>query len=276
MQTQRVILDQLALAAEQIREGISSASRIGLILTDNAVELMLHFYAGMRFKDSPKSAVVQKVLGRHFNPKVNYALRETLLNRDEAELCRHAHRFRNEAYHLAMLHDDFVFELAWKYHEFACDAVPRFLIWAPDPIDDLLVDKVLRNLGADLKRATLNSEQTLRTIGTFLNGRRIGAPRRSLPDALSDSAAKRIEKLENELTLFSEGAAGTRRAFLRLHRIPEKRFGEWKSRAGRIRQQTTGTALASFHALTREFEKVETLLSLWNQFFKGQADRLKR
>lgn len=130
-------VEQLDMAAQQLSYQNAVADRLALILVDNIVELMVHRRCGDVFwadtmwqeigdrKYSPSKR--QEVLGEHFDPKVSFLKSLGLVTDDERIFCQNAHKFRNEAYHIGMLHEDVIHELAWNYHGLACELFSRIL-----------------------------------------------------------------------------------------------------------------------------------------------------
>src|ERR1700677_4138028 len=77
------VLEQLDLALEHVVKGDVHNARFGLMLTDNALELVLHQIAKDKKSDLksyawrneiyPQQAALDKALGRSFGDKVNFA-----------------------------------------------------------------------------------------------------------------------------------------------------------------------------------------------------------
>jgi hypothetical protein len=136
------VVSQLDHAATQLSQQTALSRRMALILTDNAVELMLHHYASERLEqdlscgsheEQAKTRKIRdEVLGHQFVPKVNFARSTDRLAEDEALFTKLAHTFRNEAYHVGVLHEDVITELTWCYYGLACKlfvSVLEYVTW---------------------------------------------------------------------------------------------------------------------------------------------------
>src|SRR5688572_10913215 len=128
-------IEQLDLAASQLKTGTPSYSRFALILTDNIVELMLHKqcenairWDRRKWNRTPKYSLKEKraALGQYFDEKVKFVKGLKELNADEADFISNAHSYRNELYHAGIRQDPIISPLAWHYHELACDLFGRF------------------------------------------------------------------------------------------------------------------------------------------------------
>lgn len=126
-------LDQLILASEQLDQKDSANGRMAHILTDNAVELMLHYQAERTLPDKgcyPEIRQLSKneeadYLGRNFKPKVKLARKLGVIGDEEAEFILINHEYRNEVYHAGLRHEPVIWDLAWHYHSFACSLLPK-------------------------------------------------------------------------------------------------------------------------------------------------------
>lgn len=126
-------LDQLILASEQLDQKDSVNGRMAHILTDNAVELMLHYQAEQTLPDKgcyPEIRQLSKneeadYLGRNFRPKVKLAKKLGVIGDEEVEFILINHEYRNEVYHAGLRHEPVIWDLAWHYHSFACSLLPR-------------------------------------------------------------------------------------------------------------------------------------------------------
>lgn len=127
-----VCFDQLALARQQLENREAECGRLAHILTDNAVELMLHHQAECVAKSYgfPLSRRVEKeeqreLLGQHLDPKLKLARELGVLTVDQSEFITINHHYRNEVYHRGLRHNRVIWDLAWQYHSFACELLPR-------------------------------------------------------------------------------------------------------------------------------------------------------
>ena len=90
------VLEQLDLALEHISKGDIHNARFGVMLTDNAVELVLHQIAkdrasklkmySYRREEYPHQAMLNKALGRAFDAKVKSEIRQGIGYDSDAEI----------------------------------------------------------------------------------------------------------------------------------------------------------------------------------------------
>ena len=132
------IIDQLVEARNQIDIGTTTNSRLALILTDNAIELLLHKIVTFEFykyknKKSPKYSLSKrtKVL-RDFNKKVWFVSNQMgLIQIDQANTISVCHDFRNEVYHVNLIRDSIIQEVTKIYFKTCCQLVPK--LWSKVP-----------------------------------------------------------------------------------------------------------------------------------------------
>ena len=165
MQHEYFCIEQLDLAAKQLHTRQPSFARFALILTDNIVELMLYrrckqiiteddgyFSYGTQFggKHEFDAKTLAKVMGQHFDERPKFCRKQGLLQEDEMDFVIIAHKYRNEVYHVGIRHEDFLFPIAWQYHEFACDIFkklsPLYRVWSSH---DVISETVARHTGSD-------------------------------------------------------------------------------------------------------------------------------
>jgi hypothetical protein len=126
-------LDQLILAREQLEHVDAMNGRVAHVLTDNAVELMLHYQAEQTLQHKWSHPEVTDVsnndesdyLGRHLKPKLKLAKLLGVLNNEEAEFVLINHEIRNEVYHTGVRHEAVIWDIGWHYHSFACSFLPN-------------------------------------------------------------------------------------------------------------------------------------------------------
>jgi hypothetical protein len=126
------IAHQLDMGAQFLSTRDPIRARLALILTDNAIELLLYAHADDGFRACRNSKVdeaslkrLNEALGERFDPKVKYARSVGLIDDDAAQFIREAHKFRCQAYHTGRIHDAILWELAHAYHDVACNALSR-------------------------------------------------------------------------------------------------------------------------------------------------------
>lgn len=132
------VLEQLDLALEQIAKDDIHYARFGLMLTDNAVELMLHQLAldkvserkmyAWRREVYAHQAALDKALGRNFDAKVKFARLEGSLTDEMAQTIMIMHGYRNEVYHVGLRHESILRALAPFYFDVACTYLGAYKI----------------------------------------------------------------------------------------------------------------------------------------------------
>ncbi len=137
------VIEQLDLALEHVSKGDVHNARFGLMLTDNAIELVLHqiavgqaselkAFSYLREKYA-HAAALEKALGRSFEDKVKFAKLEGNLSDEVAQTVSIMHGFRNEVYHVGLRHEPILPAVAVFYFEAACTYLaryePRFIGW---------------------------------------------------------------------------------------------------------------------------------------------------
>lgn len=202
-------IEQLDLAADQLRRGSPSYARFALILTDNVVELVIHrvcsdiiSYDDIWVKlDKPKYSSKQRedALGQRFDRKARFLVSASKIVADQADFITICHKYRNELYHAGLRHDDIVLDIAWHYHDFAIS----------------LFEKVNPNnswySGAEVTEAVAryagrNGMAVMQDIASVANSLRADRPqkKRSLAEALSCSAVRRVDELIEEIEFLVE------------------------------------------------------------------------
>jgi len=123
-------VEQLDLAASLLNEKTNIKSRLALILIDNIVELIVHTkcVSIIRWDNNFKRTLGEKytqkdkneVLGKGFDPKFKFLFKAGVISEKQRDFALLVHPFRNEAYHLGIIHDDIIFELSCEYFRMAC------------------------------------------------------------------------------------------------------------------------------------------------------------
>ena len=130
------IVEQLDLALEHVLKGDVHNCRFSLMLTDNAVELLLHQFAKDKAgynntfshlrEKYPHNAALTKALGKAFDAKVKFAKIEGKLGNAPARTFSIMHDYRNEIYHVGLQHESILPSLARFYLEAACTYMKDF------------------------------------------------------------------------------------------------------------------------------------------------------
>jgi len=132
------VLEQLDLAHEHVIKGDVHNARFGLMLTDNAIELIFHRLAKdqssklksfMHGKEEyPHRDVLDKALGRAFDAKVKFAKLDGKLSDEDAQTITIMHSLRNEVYHVGLQHEAILPALALFYFEVVCTHLSRYKV----------------------------------------------------------------------------------------------------------------------------------------------------
>lgn len=140
------VVEQLDLALEHIGKRDAHNARFGLMLTDNAVELLLHQIvkdkraeaASWRYQDKPypyESQLRKAFLGS-FSDKVAFARIEGTLDDESARTFNTLHNYRNDVYHAGLAHEGILLALARLYFNTSCAYISRYepmgIGWASD------------------------------------------------------------------------------------------------------------------------------------------------
>lgn len=207
-------IDQLHLAAEQLRRSHPTYSRFALILVDNAVELMLHRRAEAEFqrdrfffsKPSKYSdAQRREILGQHFDPKAKFARDLAEVTELEMDFILSAHGFRNQLYHAGLKHETVIAEIAWHYHEMACRLFGQFRGFMGMWLSNESVTPTVEIYCGP--RGLTKLEEELPRIAAALDAAR-GPLGRPLAAVLSETILKRIEEMSANLDFIVQDAPG--------------------------------------------------------------------
>jgi hypothetical protein len=137
------VLEQLDLALEHVSKRDVHNARFGLMLTDNAVELVLHQIAKDKANELKTFAsmkpefghqvLLDKALGRSFGDKVNFVEKIGQMTNETSQTIATMHGYRNEVYHVGLQHEAILPSLAAFYFDVACRFLgtykPRGLGW---------------------------------------------------------------------------------------------------------------------------------------------------
>lgn len=130
------VLDQMDRALEHISKRGVHEARFGLMLTDNAVELVLHQiaqdqkvelrYLRMMGEQFPHMSELEEALGRSFDAKLKFAKIRGNVTDEVARTLGILHSFRNEVYHVGIQHEQILPDLAEMHFVTACDFIGAF------------------------------------------------------------------------------------------------------------------------------------------------------
>ncbi|APG15078.1 hypothetical protein BKD09_42900 [Bradyrhizobium japonicum] len=124
------VLEQLDLALEHLSKGDVNNARFGVMLTDNALELVLHQIAkdkaselksfSFRGETYEHQEALDKALGRTFPEKVAFARLTGEMTEEIAQTVLIMHGVRNEVYHAGLQHEAILPSLAVFYFDVVC------------------------------------------------------------------------------------------------------------------------------------------------------------
>ena len=130
------VVEQLDVALEHIDKGDLHNARFGLMMTDNALELILHQIvkdkrsdaAGWRFRDKPylHEAKLKKAFLGSFSDKISFAQLDGGMNAEQARTFNIMHDYRNEVYHAGLAHERILLPLAQFYFATACEYIGTY------------------------------------------------------------------------------------------------------------------------------------------------------
>lgn len=128
------IVEQLDRAAIEIAQDHPISSRLGLILVDNAVELILHRYCTDEIREDVHRApgrekysvkMRKEAHGRFLEGKLALAKASGAINEIERRFIKVCHFYRSELYHVGIDYEGIIRALAGEYYRFACDLFGR-------------------------------------------------------------------------------------------------------------------------------------------------------
>jgi hypothetical protein len=138
------VVEQLDLSLEHIGNGDVHNARFSLMLTDNALELVLHQIVkdkraeagGWRYREDryPYETQLRKAYLGSFSDKLAFARFEAGLDEQTARTFNILHEYRNELYHAGLAHHEILPTLARLYIHTSCmylaNYEPRGLGWS--------------------------------------------------------------------------------------------------------------------------------------------------
>ena len=130
------VVEQLDLALEHIAKDDLHNARFGLMLTDNALELVLHQIAKDKQRDAasyrygrepyPYRKQLKAALLRRFDEKLTFARLDGGLQQEEAQTFKILHDYRNDLYHAGLTHEQILHALTHFYFSSACKFIGRY------------------------------------------------------------------------------------------------------------------------------------------------------
>ncbi len=130
------VVEQLDLALEHIDKGDVHNARFGLMMTDNALELVLHQIArdkraeagSWRYRDKPYpyEAQLRRAFLGSFSDKVVFVRLEGGLDAESAHTFNILHDYRNDIYHAGLAHEGILLALARFYFDTSCAYISHY------------------------------------------------------------------------------------------------------------------------------------------------------
>jgi hypothetical protein len=227
------VLEQLDLALEHILKRDIHNARFGLMLTDNALELVLHQIAKDKVNDLKSyawrreiyihRAALDKALGRSFGDKVNFARLTGPVTEEMAKTLGIMHGFRNEVYHVGLQHEAILPALSWFYFDVTCEYLggyrPRYLGWGSN---QKIPDRAKKYLTG---HHTFPGEREDFANGCVAMAQACGHNPAETVAALADHMDDVIEEQDNCIGVIAEGVYAHQRTTRATRRLPAARLG---------------------------------------------------
>lgn len=206
-------LEQLDLALEHVLKGDAHSARFPVMLTDNALELVLHQFASderrersalwKREKTYDDAVELEAALGRHFDAKLRFAKPRLPLSDEEAQTIAICHDLRNDVYHIGLQHEAVLPAIAGLYFVCAASVLqrykPAFLSYSPNMVMPERSRKFFEQQPFGL-RAREDFQKGCRALAAqagFAGGRFI--------EALADHLAEIIEQQDSVIEIVATG-----------------------------------------------------------------------
>jgi hypothetical protein len=223
MQQTELLVVQLQEAKAYLSADSNAERRLGLILTDNAVELllqqeaekllwlneskgelirMMEAYGDSTYVDrdlleeSRKEYVTPKRKSRienEFSAKVGFLVDRSSLSPAEGAVLIKLHQYRNETYHRGKLRPGSLQTCAGLYFDIACDLLGRFTQLMSQIIVKSQALDLFPKLAEELEGFDDRAWITQTSFGSVLS--RNDPPNRSISDSLADHLIERIDGL---------------------------------------------------------------------------------
>lgn len=208
------VAEQLDRARQEILVGGPLNGRIGLILIDNALELMCHQKATEileRDRASRRLSPAQRndARGQVFGRKVAFLKGLGHIADDQVRAITIFHRHRNQLYHAGLRNDPVVDHLARRYFVLTIElmapllGVARHLRWEAALLDDTARRLLPELAGASRHRARVDIADLARRLQADLP-----EPAQGLQAALRDHLLARIRRSEEDFAFIATGRGG--------------------------------------------------------------------
>ena len=208
------VAEQLDRARREILVGGPLNGRIGLILIDNALELMCHQKATEilerdRAIQSLNQAQRNDARGQVFSRKVAVLRALGHIGDDQARAVTIFHRHRNQLYHAGLRNDPVVDHLARRYYALTIGLMApllgaaRHLRWEADLLEDTARRLLPELAGASRYKAQVDIADLAHRLQADLP-----EPAQGFQLALRDHLLARVERSESDFAIIATGRSG--------------------------------------------------------------------
>ena len=208
------VAEQLDRARREILVGGPLNGRIGLILIDNALELMCHQKAAEILERDRESRILSPAQrsdarGQVFGRKVAFLRGLGHIADDQVRAVTIFHRHRNQLYHAGLRNDPVVDHLARRYFALTIELMApllsavRHLRWEAELLDDTGRRLLPELAGASRHRARVDISDLARRLQADLP-----EPAQGFQATLRDHLLARIERSESDFAFIATGRGG--------------------------------------------------------------------
>lgn len=206
-------LEQLDLALEHVLKGDADSARFAVMLTDNALELVLHQIAKderlersafwKRDKVYEDAAALEAALGRYFDAKLRFAKSRLTMSDEEVGTISICHDLRNDVYHIGLQHEAVLSAIAGLYFDCAVRVLerykPDFLSYSADMVLPERLSKYFgqKSLGFRAREGFQEACRAVAAVADF--------DAASFVDALADHLAEIVEEQDGVIDIVATG-----------------------------------------------------------------------
>ena len=208
------VVEQLDLALEHLNKGDAHNARFGLMLTDNALELVLHQIAKDKRSDAaswryqanpyPYEAKAKKAFLGRFPEKISFAKLDGGLDAESARTFTILHDYRNDVYHAGLAHEQILHTLAVFYFKATCDFLGTYqshgIGWGSANRMPERAKKYFKGQGSSMPGKREDYPEACRTLAAAC-----GHDPRALIDALADDVEKIADYMDTCLQIVADG-----------------------------------------------------------------------
>lgn len=209
------IIEDLYQAGKLLDSKKSIKSRMSLAITDNIIELITYNYIRNvsinsnvinktswdlnTFIDPYKSSKDdrKKAVKGSFEDKINYLEKVDKITKEKKDFISNIHFYKKLPYHRGIKYDDIITNLAWIYHDYACDLSIQL---APDYYDKLDKINLHENLKEDIEITNKASfTEIIKEIKNYKS-----RPEQKLKACLSESAINKLKEIWDSVDFIYE------------------------------------------------------------------------